>query len=479
MKIGSSLMQQGTYLLDKQTSTTEQINTQVSDLDSLREGTVSGTQDTRTLHTSMLARSLGTISTDQETTSVSRQHMLVSHEEVKSESEVRIWGWRSGDSLIQTSDANENPAEVTHTTINRVTEREQRMIFESVGEVQTEDGRSISFMMQLDFQNDFRHESQGESFTGNAQWIDPLVISLTGEVPQISDGSFEFDLNGDGTINKSQETMGRLSSGMAYIAFDKNSDGIINDGNELFGATSGQGFAELAAYDSDGNGWIDENDAIFERLSVWQPDAENALTSFGQAGVGAIYLHAEQTPFELTNISGQADARITQSSVVLMESGVASNVFQLEWAQRPQDTFTINQVNLSMAGMTINGAGTGQVGLTNSTNVISSGVAPSHVQHTDAQSYRATFMQQYSESYTHQIKATSTQPKSLGGQLLQIQSSSTSTQQVNFWASHFEENLQDSEDGKFRSLRAVIEVLRDMRESNSKQQSFLGRFLVT
>ncbi len=87
-------------------------------------------------------------------------------------------------------------------------------------------------------------------------------------------------------------------------------------------------------------------------------------------------------------------------------------------------------------------------------------------------------MQQYSESYTHQVKATSVQPESLGGQLLQIQSSSTSTQQVNFWASHFEENLQDNEDGKFRSLRAVIEVLREMRESNSKQQSFLGRFLV-
>jgi len=479
MKIGSSLMQQGTYLLDKQTSTTQQIDTQMSDIDSLREGTISGTLDTRTLGSSMLARTLGTISTDQATTSVSRQHMLVSHEEVKSESEVRVWGWRTGDNPIQTSDANEKPAEVTHTTFTQVTQREQRMIFESVGEVQTEDGRSINFMMQLDFQNDFRHESQRETFTGNTQWIDPLVISLTGEVPQISDGSFEFDLNGDGAINKGQETMGRLSSGMAYIAFDKNGDGIINDGNELFGATSGQGFAELAAYDSDGNGWIDENDTIFEQLSVWQPDAQDALTSFGQAGVGAIYLHAEQTPFELTNISGQADARITQSSVVLMESGVTSNVFQLEWAQRPQDTFTINQVNLSMTGVAVNGAGAGQVGLTSSTNAITSGAAPSHVLHTNAQSYRATFMQQYSERYTHQINATSVQPETLGGQLLQIQSSSTSTQQVNFWASHFEENLQGSEDGKFRSLRAVIDVLREMRESNSKQQSFLGRFLVT
>ncbi len=479
MKIGSSLVQQGTYLLDKRTSTTEQVRTQISDLDSLREGTTSATQDTRTLETSLLARTMGTVSTDQQTISVSRQHMLVSSEEVKSENEARIWGWRSAASLIQTNEEESDRTEVIHTTFNRVTEREQRMIFESVGEVQTEDGRSISFMMQLDFQNSFRHESQGETFTGNAQWIDPLVISLTGQVPQIKDGSFEFDLNGDGNIDKSQETMGRLSSGMAYIAFDKNGDGVINDGNELFGATSGQGFAELAVYDSDGNGWIDENDAIFERLSVWQPESENGLTSFSQAGVGAIYLHAEQTPFELTNISGQADARITQSSVVLMESGVASSVFQLEWAQRPQNSLTISQVNFSLAGMTIDDASFSQVGFTNSTNAIISGAAPSYVQPTNALSYRATFMQQYSESYTHQIQSTPARAETLAGQLLQIQSSSTTTQQANFWEPHFAENLQGNEDGSIRSLRAVIEVLREMRESNSKQQAFLERLLVT
>ncbi len=331
----------------------------------------------------------------------------------------------------------------------------------------------------LDFQNNFRHESQGESFTGNAQWIDPLVISLTGEVPQISDGSFEFDLNGDGSIDKSLETMGRLSSGMAYIAFDKNGDGIINDGTELFGATSGQGFAELAAYDSDGNGWIDENDAIFEHLSVWQPDTENVLTSFSQAGVGAIYLQGEQTPFELTNISGQADARITQSSVVLMESGVASSVFQVEWAQRPQEISILDRVNLSVVGRAVDDVSFNPLDISDSAMAISSSPSQSYAQQSEEQSYQATFMQQYSESYTRQVKSSPAAAETLGGQLLQIQSSSVSTQQVNFWSSHFAENLEDDHDGKIRSLRAVIDVLREMRESNSKQQSFLGRLLVT
>jgi hypothetical protein len=36
------------------------------------------------------------------------------------------------------------------------------------------------------------------------------------------------------------------------------------NGAELFGARSGDGFAELAALDGDGNGWIDEGDAAWQ-----------------------------------------------------------------------------------------------------------------------------------------------------------------------------------------------------------------------
>ena len=54
-----------------------------------------------------------------------------------------------------------------------------------------------------------------------------------------------------------------------FLALDLNGDGRINNGSELFGALSGNGFADLAQYDSDANGWIDENDEIFQRLKVW------------------------------------------------------------------------------------------------------------------------------------------------------------------------------------------------------------------
>ena len=55
---------------------------------------------------------------------------------------------------------------------------------------------------------------------------------------------------------------------------DRNGDGKINDGSELFGTKSGDGFKDLASYDADGNGWIDENDAIFSQLKIWTKDED-------------------------------------------------------------------------------------------------------------------------------------------------------------------------------------------------------------
>lgn len=47
---------------------------------------------------------------------------------------------------------------------------------------------------------------------------------------------------------------------------------LVNNGSELFGPTNGNGFQELAEYDKDGNGWIDENDEIFGSLKIWAED---------------------------------------------------------------------------------------------------------------------------------------------------------------------------------------------------------------
>ena len=40
------------------------------------------------------------------------------------------------------------------------------------------------------------------------------------------------------------------------------------------GCLSGDGFQDLAGYDQDGNGWFDENDAVYDKLQVWSKDAD-------------------------------------------------------------------------------------------------------------------------------------------------------------------------------------------------------------
>ena len=480
MKIINANMFQGTYLLDNKSVTTTQSQSQ---LDELQNGFVSQRTDNRSLEQTLTARTLGSVVSDDGTTEITQSHTIQGSEQQQTQVDARIWAWRTSD-----ASAEDSAAQVTHTQTTQVLEREQRMIFESVGEVQTSDGREISFLMQLDFHNNFSHESQSETFSGSNLWVDPLVISLTGQVPQVADGSFEFDLNSDGQLNPQMETMGNLSAGMAYIAFDKNGDGEINNGSELFGATSGQGFAELAQYDDDGNGWIDENDAIFSRLSVWQPNTEAALSSFSEAGVGAIYLHSEETPFELTKINGDADARITQSSVALMESGVATSVFQLEWAQRPQDTLTINGVSITRANVQLNSeqlgstiiSGLNLVGAANATG------APEAEDNNRFRSfevsqntqYQGSFMEQYSVSFNHHSKIDESPIASSGMRTLEIYGSHK-TQVASAFSISIGDDMKTREESKVDSLRAVIDSLREMRENNDKQQKFLDRFLKT
>ena len=75
-----------------------------------------------------------------------------------------------------------------------------------------------------------------------------------------------------------------------FLALDKNGDGRMNDGSELFGTASGDGFKDLAAYDEDGNGWIDENDSIYSQLKIWTKDenGKDHLIDLKDADVGAI-----------------------------------------------------------------------------------------------------------------------------------------------------------------------------------------------
>ncbi len=203
-------------------------------------------------------------------------------------------------------------------------EYEQNMLIETRGTVITEDGREI------DFKLDIGSVQQGEmDSVQRYRVMDPLVINLNGEAAQLQDMRFTFDLNSDGE----DDAIPYLNSGSGFLALDINNDGEVNDGSELFGTKSGNGFIDLAAYDEDGNMWIDENDSIFGRLAVWMQNGdqeEGKLVSLYQAGVGAIHLGNVETNARLFGSSGEVLGFIGQSGVALSEEGRTYNVQSLD-----------------------------------------------------------------------------------------------------------------------------------------------------
>lgn len=204
---------------------------------------------------------------------------------------------------------------------------EEHTAFSSSGSVVTSDGRTISFGISMEMSRSFAAAyavaDKEEIYT------DPLVINLDTDAASLSDVSFYFDLNCDG---KAEELAG-LGAGSGFLALDKNGDGVINDGSELFGARTGDGFGELAQYDQDGNGWIDENDSIFSQLSVWVRAGSGTpkLLSLAEAGVGAIFLGSQSTEHGLSSGGSSVDARVRRTGLYLKESGQAGTVQHIDF----------------------------------------------------------------------------------------------------------------------------------------------------
>ncbi len=203
--------------------------------------------------------------------------------------------------------------------------------FSTEGTVKTADGREINFQvnvgMSREFQTCFSEELQLASF----RLCDPLVINLDSNVADVEDQTFYFDLDADGEMDE----ISRLGSGSGYLALDKNGDGVINDGSELFGTKSGDGFADLAKYDEDGNGWIDENDAIWDKLKIWCKDenGKDVLYRLADKGVGAICLQNTATDFTMQGQDGKTQGVIRNTGVFLYENGLAGTIQHVDMAK--------------------------------------------------------------------------------------------------------------------------------------------------
>lgn len=207
----------------------------------------------------------------------------------------------------------------------------EEVSYSTTGKVVTADGREIDFDLSFSMSRSFEQYYEKEHTLNIARLCDPLVINLDSDIADVSDQKFMFDIDSDGV----KDNISKLKGNRGFLALDKNGDGTVNDGSELFGTASGDGFKDLAAYDSDGNGWIDEADEIWDKLLIYSPneDGSSSLYGLSEKGVGAIFLGNVSTDFSLKNATDNSvNAVIRKTGMFLFENGRAGTVQHLDVA---------------------------------------------------------------------------------------------------------------------------------------------------
>lgn len=203
--------------------------------------------------------------------------------------------------------------------------------FSASGTVVTADGQQLQFQLDLSLRREFHMQSDTSIQLGNAvQSKDPLVINMDVPAAQLTNQKTDFDIDGDGKSEK----ISMLQPGSGFLALDKNNDGKVNNGKELFGTQSGNGFADLAKFDDDGNSWIDAADAIFKQLKIWFKDSagKDQLVDLKAANIGAIFLGNIKTDFRHADAANNTNGDLRSSGIFLKENGQAGSVQQIDLA---------------------------------------------------------------------------------------------------------------------------------------------------
>lgn len=168
------------------------------------------------------------------------------------------------------------------------------------------DGSALSWAFK--FEMSYQEFSYSERIEPPMQ--DPLTLSFTGRPVELLAQTSRF------ALTESHSNIRHLGANQFYLAVDSNENGTIDNGAELFGPQTGQGFAELRAYDEDNNGWIDAKDSIWSSLYLWHP--EGPMQSLEQMNLLALSVQDTATPFTLRQ-NDEVLGQLQRSSVFLTQ----------------------------------------------------------------------------------------------------------------------------------------------------------------
>lgn len=328
----------------------------------------------------------------------------------------------------------------------------ENLSFEALGKVQTEDGRIIDFMLALDFDRSTEIQ-ESAYFSSQVEMIDPLMLNINGGTVELTEQWFEFDL----LANGSNKGLLKTAHGSGYLAFDKNNNGVIDNGRELFGPMTNNGFEELRQYDEDGNGWIDANDSIYSQLGMLTFNEEGAVfISAKDAGLGAIYLGAISSDYQLLSDEGKALGSIKQTGVGLSEQG---------------QTLLIQEVHLQLNSSSTRSANGATFDLTQGA-VASTGVSLGATANTLIQ---GNLQQMSLRQWAQDTMADFNNPNGFD---LNTALKDMAAEQFNFqWTPGESISLENRDESSLiTSLRNMVEMLKQMREAQKAKQQPMAAY---
>ncbi|MFA6539955.1 MAG: calcium-binding protein, partial [Negativicutes bacterium] len=157
---------------------------------------------------------------------------------------------------------------------------------------------------------------------------DPIALDLDGDGVEFVKSGAYFDYDG----NKFAERATWLGKDDGWLTRDVNGDGAINDGTELFGDSmkkkdgtlAKNGFDALAEFDDNKDGVIDDKDAVYSQLRVWQDANGNGISDAGElktlAEVGIKQLNLNKT--DVTGAEQANGESVRQQGSFVWNSGV-------------------------------------------------------------------------------------------------------------------------------------------------------------